>query len=265
MRRKYKGLTRTALLSIESFVAQQAFYRYSFVAVPIHDLRNKDLLIDVANQTKMKVLVATHKVLPLLLPALKECPSIKTVIVIGIYISEEQKAEAAKLNVKLLKFADMEYQGASNPLPAVKPDPEDLAMINYNTKSTSLSKGVMLTHANLVAAMTAFNLSLPGPKKLTSKDRLLSHFSNGDVIAVWMNSAIILAGGSIVFPSGLMKNVLYDAQATAPTVFARYEAQPKEVIKAGFLYVARTHSFRLNVATLTAHQLFWKRSRRRFS
>ncbi|GJJ77005.1 hypothetical protein EMPS_09364 [Entomortierella parvispora] len=204
----------------ESFVAQQAFYRYSFVTVPIHDLRNKDLLIDIANQTKMKVLVATHKVLPLLLPALKECPSIKTVIVIGIYISEQQKAEAAQHNVKLLKFADMEYQGASNPLPAVKPDPEDLAMINYNTKSTSLSKGVMLTHANLVAAMTAFNLSLPGPRKFTNKDRLLSHFSIGDVIAVWMTGAIILAGGSIVFPSGLMKNVLHDSQATTPTVFA---------------------------------------------
>ncbi|KAG0057629.1 hypothetical protein BGZ83_007002 [Gryganskiella cystojenkinii] len=204
----------------ESFVAQQAFYRYSFVAVPIHDLRNKDLLIEVANQTKMKAIVATHKILPLLLPALKDCPTIKTVVVIGLFISAEQTAEAAKYNVRLLKFDNMEYDGAKNPMPAVKPDPEDLAMINYNTKSTSLSKGVMLTHANLVAAMTAFNLSLPGPRKLTTKDRLLSHFSNGDVIAVWMSSAIILAGGSIVFPSGLMKNVLHDAQATTPTIFA---------------------------------------------
>lgn len=86
----------------------------------------------------MKAIVATHKVLPLLLPALKECPTIKTIVVIGLHISAEQKAQAAKHNVKLVNFAIMEYDGAKDPLPAVKPDPEDLAVINYNTKSTSV-------------------------------------------------------------------------------------------------------------------------------
>ncbi|KAI1301116.1 Long-chain-fatty-acid--CoA ligase 6 [Mortierella claussenii] len=206
--------------SQESFIAQQAFYRYSFVAVPIHDLRNMELLVEVVNQTKLKAIIVSQKVLPALLSVLKDCPSIKTIIMTGIYISAEQIKLATHHGAKLVKYANVEYDGSWAPMEHVKPDPEDVAIINYNTKSTTLSKGVMLTHANLVAAMTAFTAALPGAKKFTSKDRLLSHFSNGDVIAVWLASAIILAGGSLVFPSGLMKNVLHDAQASAPTIFA---------------------------------------------
>ncbi|KAG0369109.1 Long-chain-fatty-acid--CoA ligase 5 [Gamsiella multidivaricata] len=206
--------------SQESFIAQQAFYRYSFVAVPIHDLRNADLLIEVVNQTKLKAIIVSQKTLPLLLQSLKECPTVKTIIVAGIFISGEQEKIAALHGAKLIKFARVEYDGSSNPLDHIKPDPEDVAMINYNTKSTSLSKGVMLTHANLIAATAAFRAALPGTKKFTSKDRLLCQFSNGDVIAVWLQSAIILSGGSLVFPTGLMKNVLHDAQASAPTIFA---------------------------------------------
>lgn len=205
----------------ESFVAQQAFYRYSFVSVPIHDLRNKEFLIEVVNQTKLKAIIVTQKTLPLLLESLKECLSIKTIIVAGLYISPQQIAAAAEHGAKLVTFSTLEYNGLSAPVDHVKPDSNDVAMINYNTKSASLSKGVMLTHANLVAAMAGFQSSLPGAKKFTSKDRLLSHFSNGDVVAVSMASAIILAGGSLVFTSGLMKNVLHDAQATNPTIFAR--------------------------------------------
>ncbi|KAF9925448.1 hypothetical protein BGZ65_007748 [Modicella reniformis] len=205
---------------IEAFIAKQAFYRYSFVAVPIHDLRNPDKLIEVIKQTEMKAVIVSQKVLPLVLQSLKECSTIKTIIVAGIYISTEQSDTAANHGVKLVKFANVEYDGSRNPLAHVKPDPEDVAMINYNTVSNSLSNGVMLTHSNLVAAMTAFTASLPGAKKFTSKDRLLCQFSNGDVISVWLSSAIILAGGSLVFTTGLMKNVLHDAQASVPTVFA---------------------------------------------
>ncbi|KAG0250607.1 Long chain acyl-CoA synthetase 7 peroxisomal, partial [Mortierella polycephala] len=204
----------------DSFVAQQAFYRYSFVAVPIHDLRNSDLLVEIVKQTKLEAIIVSQKVLPLLLQALKDCPSIKTIIMTGIYISDEQLRIADQHGAKLIKFASVEYEGSWSPLEHVRPDPEDVAIINYNTKSTSLSEGVMLTHANLVAATTAFTASLPGAKRFTSKDRLLSHFSNGDVIAVWMSSAIILAGGSLIFPSGLMKNVLHDSQSSLPTIFA---------------------------------------------
>lgn len=173
------------------------------------------------SQTKLKAIIVTQKTLPLLLESLKECSTIKTIIVAGIYISPRQIAAAAEHGAKLFKFATLEYNGLSAPVDHVMPEPNDLAMINYNTKLSSLSKGVMLTHANLVAAMTGFQSSLPGAKKFTSKDRLLSHFSNGDVVAVSMASALILVGGSLVFTSGLMKNVLHDAQATSPTIFAR--------------------------------------------
>lgn len=109
------------LNSTESFVAQQAFYRYGFVAVPIHDLRSNELLIEIVNQTKMKAIVVAHKALPLLLQSLKDCTSIKTIFVSAIYISEEQKKIAAQHGARILKFAEVEYNGTLDALDAVKP------------------------------------------------------------------------------------------------------------------------------------------------
>ncbi|KAG0210299.1 hypothetical protein BGX28_009455 [Mortierella sp. GBA30] len=226
--------------SQESFIAQQAFYRYSFVAVPIHDLRNSDLLVEVVNQTKLKAIIVSQKVLPLLLQSLKECLSIKTIIMAGIYISPEQLNVAAQHGVKLLKFADVEYDGSWSPMEHVKPSPEDIAMINYNTNSSSLSKGVMLTHANLVAAMTAFTASLPVAKRFTNRDRLLSHFSNGDVIGVWMSSAIILAGGSLNFGLTVSTPVILEKIHEAlqltygqGSMFKRAFAAKRKILEAG--------------------------------
>ncbi|KAF9929467.1 Long-chain-fatty-acid--CoA ligase 6 [Linnemannia zychae] len=206
--------------SQEAFIAQQAFYRYGFVAVPIHDLRSSELLVEIVNQTKMKAIIVAQKALPLLLQSLKDCPTIKTIFVSAIFISEEQKKIATEHGARILKFAEVEQSGLSRTLEPEKPEPSDVAMINYNTKSTSMTKGAILTHANLVAAMTGFMGSLPGAKRFTAKDRLLSHFTNGDVIGTWMTNAMVYAGGSIVFPSGLMKSVLHDAQAVTPTIFA---------------------------------------------
>ncbi|KAG0223408.1 hypothetical protein BGW41_005598 [Actinomortierella wolfii] len=207
-------------LSRECFIAQQSLARFSLIAVPIHDPKNTDLLIEVVTQTKMEVIIVSQKTLPLVLDKLSECSSLKTIIVAGIYISPEQLKAASTHNVKLVKFAEVTYSGMKDPIDPVPPEPSDIAMINFNTKSSSLSKGVVLTHANIVAALAAFQAALPGGKRLTNKDRLISHFTAGDVLATVLTAAIISVGGSIVFPTGLMKNILHDAQASCPTIFA---------------------------------------------
>ncbi|KAF9160078.1 hypothetical protein DFQ26_005896 [Actinomortierella ambigua] len=209
-------------LSRECFIAQQALARFSLVAVPIHDLKNKALLVEVINQTKMTAIIVSQKALPLVLEALPECTSLKSIIVAGIYISPEQLKAASTHKAKLVKFAEVAYSGLENPVAPSAPEPQDVAMINFNTKSSSskVLKGVVLTHANLVSAVAAFQANIPNGKRFTSKDRLISHFAVGDVLGTVLTASIVSVGGSIVFPTGLMKNVLHDAQASCPTVFA---------------------------------------------
>jgi long-chain acyl-CoA synthetase len=91
------------------------------VAVPIHDLRNADLLIEAVNQTKLKAIIVSQKVLPLLLQCLKDCPTIKTIIVAGIYFSAEQSKTAADHGAQLVKFASVQFDGSRDPLEHVKP------------------------------------------------------------------------------------------------------------------------------------------------
>ncbi|KAF9536107.1 hypothetical protein EC957_000340, partial [Mortierella hygrophila] len=146
--------------SMELFIAQQAIHRYGFVAVPFHDLRCSELLIEISNQTKMKVIIVDLEVLLLL--SIKDCPKV-------------------------------EYNGTSGAFVIIKSGPSDIAIINYNTKST------------LVAAMTGFTGSLSGAKKFTPIGHLFSYFTNGDVIGTWMTSVMVMAGKLTVFPFGLMK------------------------------------------------------------
>ncbi|KAG9072184.1 hypothetical protein KI688_006408 [Linnemannia hyalina] len=158
--------------STESFIAQQAIDRYGFVAVLLHDLRCSELLIEIVNQTTMKY--QDHLCGP------------------APYISAEEKRIATQAGAGILKFVEVEYNGTSGALGTIKPEPWDIAIINYNTKFTLF----------------------------TSKDHLLSYFTNGDVIGTWMMSVMVMAGGLIGFPFRLMKKVLYNSQATTPTHFA---------------------------------------------
>lgn len=99
------------------------------MAVPIHDLKNTDLLVEVVNQTKMEAIIVSQKVLPLLLKSLKECSTIKTIIVAGIYFSVEQSKVAADHGAQLVKFARVQYDGSWSLLEPVKPGQLRLVLV----------------------------------------------------------------------------------------------------------------------------------------
>jgi long-chain acyl-CoA synthetase len=103
------------------------------------------------NETEVEAIFTNADLLPTLLKVLPECPSIKHVIYCGEAkpdILEKVKAHVSSV----ISLKDLKAIGRQYPCPPVKPKAEDMCCIMYTSGSTGNPKGVILTHANLVAA-----------------------------------------------------------------------------------------------------------------
>ena len=122
--------------------------------------------------------------------AAAECPGVRDVVVIGA-TTEAAAATAAATNA-VTTIAELLSSGA--PTPHVAPDPGQLALLPYSSGTTGLPKGVMLTHANLTAAVRQLGAGL----RLTARDTVLALAPFGHVMGFVVCLAAPLAAGATV-------------------------------------------------------------------
>jgi long-chain acyl-CoA synthetase len=76
-------------------------------------------------------------------------------------------------------LTELEATGVANPVAPMPPKPNDVAVIMYTSGSTGNPKGVMLTHANLISAITGARLHLRN--LISSKDYYLAFLPQAHV------------------------------------------------------------------------------------
>lgn len=106
------------------------------------------------------------------------------------------------------------------PLKEVPIDPEeDLALLQYTGGTTGLAKGVMLTHANLIA--NTEQLRAWSHRSQVGKERLLAvlPFFHVYGMTVGMNLCILLAGQLILIPRFEPETILKAIDKLHPTLF----------------------------------------------
>jgi long-chain acyl-CoA synthetase len=115
----------------------------------------------------------------------------------------------------LQKFLD----AANNETPLVPVSPHDLALIQYSTGTTDLPKGVMLTHANLVANTMQLRHWLPDVTE--GQERILAALplAHSYAMTTAMNFAIAIAGALIVLPTMHTGQMLEAIQLYHPSIF----------------------------------------------
>ena len=85
-------------------------------------------------------------------------PSIRYMIIMVPKLSDELLARAKATDIKLHTFDEFEKFGDDNMVSKIDMEPpkaEDLATICYTSGTTDMPKGVMLTHGNVIADVTA--------------------------------------------------------------------------------------------------------------
>jgi long-chain acyl-CoA synthetase len=115
----------------------------------------------------------------------------------------------------LQKFLDQ----SNKETPLVDVSPDDLALIQYSTGTTTLPKGVMLTHANLVA--NTMQLRHWMPDALDAQERILAALplAHSYAMTTVMNFAMSIAGAMILLPTPQTGPMLEAIQEFHPTIF----------------------------------------------
>lgn len=108
---------------------------------------------------------------------------------------------------------------ASKDTPLVEVSPDDLALVQYSTGTTDLPKGVMLTHANLVANTMQLRHWVPDVNE--GQERILAALplAHSYAMTTCMNFSISIAGALILLPDVPTGVMLEAIQRNRPTIF----------------------------------------------
>ncbi|KAJ7537074.1 hypothetical protein O6H91_12G096000 [Diphasiastrum complanatum] len=112
----------------------------------------------------------------------------------------EPKISDAERDWKVVSFSHVEHLGGTAPLEAELPAPDDIAIIMYTSGSTALPKGVMISHANMVAVTASVIVLVPG---LDATDTYLAYLPLAHALELAAEMASCMKGVAIGYGSPL--------------------------------------------------------------
>ncbi|XP_045476219.1 long-chain-fatty-acid--CoA ligase 5 isoform X2 [Harmonia axyridis] len=201
--------------SPEWILTEQAVYCYSMVLVPLYDTLGPDACAFIIKQVEMSVVICEddHKCNAIL----DKSPRCLKTMIVCRDVRPATKTRAKNRGIEIIKFTDIEARGAKTDNPLVPPLPTDLCTICYTSGTTGNPKGVMLTHENVIASVSAVQMQM-GEYKLKSTDCMISFLPLAHMLERCCENAMYMMGGSVGFYMGDIRRLSDDMKALKPTV-----------------------------------------------
>lgn len=203
----------------EWFITLMASIEQSMVIAPLYDTLDANAASYIINQTEMKVVVvdSSDKVQKLL--SNKSCPSLQHIIVVEQCSLEELRAIDPDVQIHL--FKDLLREGQGELVPMTLPTPEDKYIICYTSGTTGPPKGVVLTHRNLVSAISTFYVLLDKsfPEFMKTRALFISYLPLSHMMEQLCHWCCFTMGGAEGYYGGTIQGLMDDLQELKPTVF----------------------------------------------
>lgn len=129
-------------------------------------------------------------------------------------VDTDDKNTAAEHEVQLLGLSEIQKLGQEHKTKPVLPKADDLCYIMYTSGTTGNPKGVMLSHGNVVAALSSIPVYFP----IQMDDVTISYLPLAHIFETIMQVGFFTFGARVGFYQGQVKMLTHDFIKLRPTV-----------------------------------------------
>jgi len=192
---------------------------YGKVGVSLYDTLGDEAVEYIIDHAHLTIIFTTSNHLAALLRTAPRHSHLRLIVVIDELQPDTKRFATAwsqTMGVKLQELSEFEEYGKKHRRDAIKPSPKDLATLCYTSGTTSIPKGVLLTHGNLAIAAKCNLYGYP-----IDHDRvtMLSYLPLAHIYERVIQLSVIAIGGAIGFYTGDPLRLLEDAQVLKPNFF----------------------------------------------
>lgn len=202
----------------------------SLPTVCLYDTLGPESTEYIISLTEMPVIVASVAHIPFILAIAHKLPKLKAIVSMGDLKNPnvfEQPGQsngdtltswARTAGIELHTFDEIEQRGAASPRGTRMPNTQDVLTINFTSGTTGNPKGVILTHANILATISTskFNNALD----ITGSNGFLSFLPLAHIYERLNCLTLVCSSVRIAFYHGNVTELLDDVAAFHPSMFA---------------------------------------------
>lgn len=195
-------------------------------SVSLYETLGPDTTEFIINHANLACVVTSLSHVPALLKLKARLPCLKLIITVEPLDAAENEVQesskkallsalAADQGVKIFSMPEVETIGTTSGRPYNPPDPSDIVTINYTSGTTGNPKGVVLTHYNAVATMSA-SLSM---NAIDESAVIPSYLPAAHIYQRMVEQMVFWAGARIGYFHGNVLELVDDLKILKPTVF----------------------------------------------